>query len=197
LRPAGDQDEVGVESRLEHQACALVADQQAAVEAFPDLDAAPGIGAAGRAARDLDEARAEADGVVPGHPARVAAAEAIGEVAGRPLPGRRGLSRGLGKVAVVVDEVEGQEGLGRLEGVDPAEAELSEYTAELYEARSRLEQQTVELEMQAWDLREARLHAEQASQAETVLARGRRASCTREPAWSQNAKGTRNPGSQM
>src|SRR5260370_37046079 len=27
--------------------------------------------------------------------------------------------------------------------------------------------------------------------------RGRRASCTSEPAWSQNAKGTRNPGSQM
>jgi hypothetical protein len=39
--------------------------------------------------------------------------------------------------------------------------------------------------------------AEQTSQAETVLKRGRRESCTSEPAWSQNAKGTRNPGSQM
>ncbi|MBX3414521.1 MAG: response regulator [Pirellulales bacterium] len=48
-----------------------------------------------------------------------------------------------------------------------AEAELSEYTAELYEARARLEQQTIELEMQAWDLREARVHAEQASQAKS------------------------------
>ena len=79
-----------------------------------------------RAARDLDQARAEADGVVAGDAARVAAAQAVGEIAGRAAPGGRGLGGGLGQAAVVVGEVGGQEGLGRLDGLDAVEAELGD-----------------------------------------------------------------------
>ena len=116
MRPAGDEDEIARGGRGRGEAAPLIVDQQAAVEALADLDAAAGVGAAVGAAGDLDPPRAEADGVVAGDAARVAAAEAIGEIAGRPAPGRRGRRRGLGEAAVVVGEVGGQEGLGGRDG---------------------------------------------------------------------------------
>src|SRR4029453_18063784 len=61
-----------------------------------------------------------------GDAARVPTAQAVHEIAGRPLPGGRGLRRGLGKVTVVGREVGGQEGLGPRAGLDPAEAELGD-----------------------------------------------------------------------
>jgi hypothetical protein len=126
LPPPRDEDEIRGGGRLIHEAHAVVVDQQPVIDALADLDAAAGVGAPVRAARDLDQARAEVDSVVPGDPAGVAAAEAIGEVAGRSLPDRRGLRGGLGKSAAVGSQVGGQEGLGRREGVDLAEAELGD-----------------------------------------------------------------------
>ena len=58
--------------------------------------------------------------------AGIAAAEPLGEIAGRPAPGGHGLGRGLGEAAVVVGEIGGQEGLGRGQGLDPVEAQLGD-----------------------------------------------------------------------
>jgi len=126
LRPARDEDEVGRRGRIGDQASPLIVDQHAAIEAFADLDAAARVGAAMGAGRDLDQPGAEAHGVVAGDAARVPTAQAVREIAGRPLPGGRGLRRGLGKVTVVGREVGGQEGLGPRAGLDPAEAELGD-----------------------------------------------------------------------
>ena len=67
MRPAGDEDEIARGGRGRGEAAALIVDQQAAVEAFADLDAAAGIGAAVGAAGNLGPPRTEADGVVAGH----------------------------------------------------------------------------------------------------------------------------------
>ena len=97
LRPARDEDEIGRRGRIRDQAPPVIVDQQAAIEAFAQLNAAAGVRAAVGAAGDLDQAGAEADGVVAGDEARVAAAEAVGEIAGRAAPGGRGLGGGCAK----------------------------------------------------------------------------------------------------
>ena len=76
MRPARDEDEVGRRGRIGDQASPLIVDQQAAIEAFADLDAAAGIGAPVRAAGNLEPPRPEADGVVAGDHPRVPAGEA-------------------------------------------------------------------------------------------------------------------------
>jgi len=122
LRPAGDEGEIGRRRGGGREPPSLIGDEEAAVEALPQLDAAAGVGAAVRPARDLGEARPEPDGVVAGHDARVAAAEAIGEIPGRAAPRGGGLGGGLSEAPVVVGEVRGQEGLsrrGRLDAVPP------------------------------------------------------------------------------
>ena len=96
MRPAGDEDEIGRGGGRGGEAVALIVDEQAAIEALAHLDAAAGIGAAVGAARNLDQAGAEADGVVAGDAPRVAAAQAIGEIARRAAPGGHGLARGAG-----------------------------------------------------------------------------------------------------
>jgi hypothetical protein len=126
LRPAGDEDEITGGGRCRGEAAALIVDQQAAVEAFADLDPAAGIGAAVRAVGNLGPPGAEADRVVAGHGAGIAAAEPLGEITGRPAPGGHGLGRGLGEAAVVVGEIGGQVGLGRGQGLDPVEAQLGD-----------------------------------------------------------------------
>ena len=79
------------------QAAPLIVDEQPAVETLAELDAAAGVGAAVRAAGDLDQPGAEADGVVAGDAARVAAAEPVGEVARRAAPGGVGSAGGWAK----------------------------------------------------------------------------------------------------
>jgi len=95
LRAPGDQDEIGRGRRIRGEAAALVVDEQAPVEAFVQGHAAAGVRAAVRAARDLDDARPEPDGVVACDATGVAAAEAIGEVARGAAP--RGVGRGGGR----------------------------------------------------------------------------------------------------
>jgi hypothetical protein len=102
----------------------VIVDEEPAIDAFPDVDAAPGVGAAMGAARDLDETRAEADGVVAGHAARVAAAQPVGEIARRAAPGGGRVGGRLGKAAVVVGEIGLQERVGRGHGRDRVEAQL-------------------------------------------------------------------------
>ena len=79
-----------------------------------------------RAPRDLDQARAEADGVVLGDPAGVPTAPAVGHVAGRAAPGGRGVGRRLGETAVVVRAIGRQVGFGRLDGLEAVEAEFGD-----------------------------------------------------------------------
>ena len=78
------------------------------------------------AARDRDPPGAEPHGVVVGDAARVPTAQAIGEVTGRAAPGGGRVGRGLREAAVVVDEVGGQEGFGRLDGRDAVPAQLGD-----------------------------------------------------------------------
>jgi hypothetical protein len=54
------------------------------------------------------------------------AAEAIGQVARRPLPGHRRVCRRLGRLAIVVDEVRWQEGFSSCDGRDAVQAELGD-----------------------------------------------------------------------
>jgi hypothetical protein len=57
LPPPGDEDEISGGGRLAYEARAVVVDEQTAIEALADLDAAAGVRAPVGAARDLDEAR--------------------------------------------------------------------------------------------------------------------------------------------
>lgn len=120
------EDELARGGRIRGQPAALIVDEQAAVEAFPEVDAAAGVGAAVRAARELDQAAAESHGVVAGDAAGVPAAQPVREIAGGPAPGGGGGGRGLSEAPVVVSEVGREEGLGRRDGLDGAEAELGD-----------------------------------------------------------------------
>jgi hypothetical protein len=126
LRAPGDQDEIGRGRRIRGEAASVVVDEQATVEAFAQVHATAGVRAAVRAARDLDEARPEPDGVVARDATRVAAAEAIGEIARGAAP--RGVGRGgrAREAAVVVDEIGREIGLGGLDGVQAGEPELGD-----------------------------------------------------------------------
>ena len=104
----------------------MVVDEQAAVEAFAELDPVARVRAAVGAARDLDQPGPEPHGIVAVHAARVAAAQAVRQIARRPTPGGRGIGRGAGQALVVVDEVGGQVGLSRFDRLDPAKAEFSD-----------------------------------------------------------------------
>jgi hypothetical protein len=95
-----------------------------AVQAFAHLDAAARVGAAAPAARNLDEAGPEADGVVPGHRALVAAAQEVGKVRRRAPPGRAGVGRRVGEAAVEVGAEGGEEGVGGLAGREGVETQL-------------------------------------------------------------------------
>ena len=69
-------------------------DEEAAVQALAYLEPTAGVGAA---ARQLDPAGAEADGVVVGDDAGVATAQEGGEIAGSGTPRRDGVGGGAGK----------------------------------------------------------------------------------------------------
>src|SRR5437899_11686804 len=94
--------------------------------AAADLGGAAGGGAGAGAPGNLDPGRPEADRVVAGDDARIATAEEPIERAGRPPPDAGRVSRGPGEAAVEVGEEGGQVGIGRLEGGDPAEAQLAD-----------------------------------------------------------------------
>ena len=90
LRPTGDEDKVARRGGGGDQAVPLIVNEQPAIETFAHVDAAPGVGPAVGTARDLDPPRAEPDGVVAGHPAGIAAAQPVREIAG----GRRHAATG-------------------------------------------------------------------------------------------------------
>jgi len=128
-RAARPKDEVGTRPRLHgEQAAALAVDEQPAVEALVRLDVTARIGAAAPATRDLGPARAEAHGVVARHSAPVAAAQDVGQVGGRPPPGRRGLRGRMGEAGIEVGEERGEEGVGGLEGREAAECQGSPHS---------------------------------------------------------------------
>jgi hypothetical protein len=126
VRPTRDEDEIARGNGGGDEAVPLIVDEQTAIEAFAELDATARVGAAVGAAGDLDQAGAEADSVVAGDATRVAAAQAVGEIAGRAAPGGQGLDGRLREAAVVIDEIGGQVGLGRGHRRVAAEAELGD-----------------------------------------------------------------------
>jgi hypothetical protein len=91
LHAPGDQGEIPRGRRRRGEARALIVDEQAPVEAFAELDPAARVRAAVGAARDLDQPGLESHGIVAVHAARVAAAEAVRQIARRPTPGGDGL----------------------------------------------------------------------------------------------------------
>ena len=93
VAPVGTRGAVGLEAevggrRLRGEHGALVQDDEAAIEQFPELDATAGVGALVGAGRELDPAGPEVDRVVAGDPARIATAEDEGEIARGAAPGR-------------------------------------------------------------------------------------------------------------
>src|SRR5437879_2322984 len=123
---ARPQDEGGAGRGQPGEALLPVEDEQPAIEEFADFGAAAGVGAAAGAPGNLHPARPEADRVVAGDDAWIATAEETIERAGRPPPDAGRVGRGPGEAAVEVGEEGGQVGIGRLEGGDPAEAQLAD-----------------------------------------------------------------------
>jgi len=97
--------------------------EQAAVEALAQLDAATDVGAV---SRELYPAGPEADGIVVGDDARVAAAEAAREVAGGGAPGGLGVGGGAGEASGEIGEKGGEEGVGARDGGDAVQAQLGD-----------------------------------------------------------------------
>jgi hypothetical protein len=123
---AGDEDEIRLGRRLFGDRAALVEGQQPAVKALAHFHAAAGIGAVLRAGRDIQAAPGHLHGVIAGDDARVAAAQEVRQIAGRPAPDWRGVGRGPGEAAVVVGEELGQIGRGRGHRREAAQAELGD-----------------------------------------------------------------------
>ena len=130
VAPVGTWGAVGREAevggrRLRGEHGALVQDDEAAIEQFPELDATAGVGALVGAGRELNPARPEVDRVVAGDPARIATAEHEGEIARGAAPGGGRLGRGPGKASIEVRQELGQKGIGGLGGGDVAQAEFA------------------------------------------------------------------------
>src|SRR6266702_2494209 len=82
---AGAEDELGRRRRLGGEAGIVGEDEEATVEALAQFKAPAGVGAS---AWQLQPAGSEADRVVVGHDARIAATQVRGQSAGRRPPGR-------------------------------------------------------------------------------------------------------------
>jgi len=102
----------------------LVEDHEAAIEEFAELDAAAGVGAMMGAGGELNPAGPEADGVVAGDLAGVAAAEHEGEIPGGGPPSGRGGGRIPREARVQVGEELGEKGVGARGGREVAQAQL-------------------------------------------------------------------------
>src|SRR5262245_40691707 len=105
---------------------AVSQDDGAAIEQFTDFDVAARVGASAGPARDLDQARAEAHGVVAGDDARIAAAKDAGEVARRPAPYGRRRGRAVREAAIEVTEEAREERVGGLAGGDAPQAQFAD-----------------------------------------------------------------------
>ena len=128
--PLGARGATGLEDevegrRLRGEDGPLIQDDEAAIEELAQLDAAAGVGAVVRAGRQLDPAGPEADGVVTGDLARVAAAKDEGELARGDAPGGRRVARGPREAGVQVREKFRQKGIGPLRGGDVAQAQFA------------------------------------------------------------------------
>ena len=120
------EDEVGAGRRLADQPRAGTDDQEPAVDTLAEVDAAARGGAAERTGGDLDPAGPQADGVVGGDDAGVAAAELVREVPRPRAPGGMGVGGGMGEAAVVVGQELGEVGVGGRLGDEAAQAELDD-----------------------------------------------------------------------
>src|SRR2546425_1130241 len=104
---------------------AVVEHDEAAIEEFARLDGEPRVGAS---AAQLRAAGTDADGVVPGHDAAIAAAEHEGQIGRRAPPhGLRG-GWGLAEAAVEIGDELGQVRDGCRDGREAAEPELADET---------------------------------------------------------------------
>src|SRR5215469_3440277 len=117
------EDEGGPRGRRLAADDTVVEDDDAAIEQFAHLDGEPGEGAP---AAELHEPRAEADGVVAGHDATVAAAEDHGEIARRSAPDGRRLRGRFAEAPIEVRDEFGQVGLGRLDRANGAQAQFAD-----------------------------------------------------------------------
>ena len=97
---AGAEDEIGSGSGLRGDTGVVGEDEQAAIQALAQLDAAAGVGAR---SGQLHPAGAEMDGIVPGDRAGIATAQHRRQIARRGAPGGRGLRGGAGEAGVKVD----------------------------------------------------------------------------------------------
>jgi hypothetical protein len=106
---------------------ALVEDVEGAVEALMEVDAATGVADPLAVGRDVDDQRAQPDGVVVGDVALVLEAEDVVERPSRGpgQPGGGGIGRGNGEAAVVPGEVTLEDHTGLLLGGGTGEPELA------------------------------------------------------------------------
>lgn len=109
--------------RLGGQTCVISEGEQAAIEALAQFKAPAGVGAL---AWQLKPAGPEADRVVVGHDARIAATQERGQIAGRRPPGRGRLGRGPRKARGEVGEELGEERVGTVQGVDASQTQLGD-----------------------------------------------------------------------
>src|SRR6266851_615723 len=122
---AGAEDEVGGGRGLRGEALAVSEDEEAPVQTLAHLETTAGVGAA---ARQLDPAGAEVDGVVVSDHASVATAQEGGEIAGGGAPGGGGGGGSPGEAVVEVGQELGEEGIGGLEGGDAAQPQFADET---------------------------------------------------------------------
>jgi hypothetical protein len=103
-------------------------DQEPSIEALAQLDPPSRIRLAVGSSRNLDQARAQADGIVTRNDTRVAAREAIGQIGRGPTPRGDGAGRPLRQALIVGGEIRGEEGLGGRHRRDPVQPELRDGT---------------------------------------------------------------------
>jgi hypothetical protein len=121
--PAGAEHEFSGGGGLRGEAVAIGEDEEAAIEALAQLEAAAHVGPP---PRQLYPAGAEAEGVVVGDGAGVATAQPRSELPRGGTPRGPRVGGGPGEACVEVGEELRQEGVGRLHGADAAQAQLAD-----------------------------------------------------------------------
>lgn len=101
-----------------------VEDQKATIQQLPHLDAGALPGTSSGSGWKLQPTAGQRDGVVPRHHSRIAAGQDGLEVAGGAPPSWGSITSGFCEAAVEVGDEVGQEGLGGLNGGDPAQPEF-------------------------------------------------------------------------
>src|SRR6266571_1991790 len=122
----GGEYEGGRGRRLRGKERVRIEDDEAAIEELAKFHSTAGVGAAPGPGRDLEPAGAQSHGVVPGHDARVAAAQDAIEIARRWPPRGRGGGRRAPEAPDEVGEELGQKRVALLEGMERAQAQFAD-----------------------------------------------------------------------